>query len=352
MSYALLEVNHVSKTYPAASGAALHEVSLSLEPGELLALTGESGSGKTTLLKIIAGLEEPDTGAIRLNGQPVEGPSQRLVPGHPDIRVVFQDFRLLPNVSVLENIKYALRQYEVAYRERRLAEMLEMAKLDPVKDRLPRMLSGGEQQRAALAKALADEPALLLMDEPFSNLDSMLRRQLRQEIREMLQQSRCGVILVTHEPADALSMADRIMLLQAGGIVQTASPRDIYTYPANAYAAQFFGAANILPISHLLNCLQETTTGRKLAQRLQKHKTQVVCIRPEHIRLAAADSATLRGAVRAVRFLGSWEEVDVQLSGDQTLTLMAQPGLVKRGNPVGLQLEEKNLHFWPGEPLK
>jgi iron(III) transport system ATP-binding protein len=228
---ALLAVEGVSKTYPGAGAAVLHDVSLRLGAGELLALTGESGSGKTTLLRLVAGLEEPDGGTILLRNRRVEGPGSKLIAGHPDIRVVFQDFRLFPNVSVAENIRHALRQYDAAYRDRRLREMLVLAKLEGVKDRLPRMLSGGEQQRAALARALADEPALLLMDEPFSNLDTALRHDLRREIRDVLAGSGSGVILVTHEPADALSMADRVVLLRAGRVLQSGSPATSTTAP-------------------------------------------------------------------------------------------------------------------------
>jgi iron(III) transport system ATP-binding protein len=342
---ALLAVERVSKTYPGAGTAALHAVSLRLGAGELLALTGESGSGKTTLLRLVAGLEEPDAGTILLNGRRVEGPSGKLIAGHPDIRVVFQDFRLFPNVSVAENIRHALRQYDGAYRDRRLREMLALAKLEGVKDRLPRQLSGGEQQRAALARALADEPALLLMDEPFSNLDTALRRDLRREIREMLAGSGCGVILVTHEPADALSMADRVVLLRAGRVLQSGSSRDLYHHPGTAYAARFFGPANLLPVGDLLPLLSQSAAGGVLAGQLAGFTGQTLCLRPEHLLPAPPTDAHLAGTVRAVTFYGGYEEATVFLEGGLSLLVNVPAGHWRPGEPAWLRVRDAAWHL-------
>ncbi len=324
--------------YPGGDAPVLSGVSLSLRSGELLALTGESGSGKTTLLRIIAGLEEPDAGTIRLNGQPVKGPSDKLIAGHPDIRVVFQDFRLFPNISVADNIRHALRQYDTAYRDRRLQEMLALAKLDRLKDRLPRMLSGGEQQRAALARALADEPALLLMDEPFSNLDTSLRRDLRQEILEILSGSGSGVILVTHEPDDALSMSDRVVLLRAGQVLQSGSPRDLYNHPNSAYAARFFGPANLLLVADLLRLLSRHPAAKKPAAQLNNLSGQTICIRPEHLLPAMPADAHLEGTIEGVRFFGAYEEARVTLNNSHNLTVTAPPGTWQPGEPAWLRL--------------
>ena len=345
MNDALLAVANVSKTYPGAGTAVLHDVSLRLGAGELLALTGESGSGKTTLLRLVAGLEEPDGGTILLHGRRVEGPSSKLIAGHPDIRVVFQDFRLFPNVSVAENIRHALRQYDAAYRDRRLREMLALAKLEGVRDRLPRLLSGGEQQRAALARALADEPALLLMDEPFSNLDTTLRHDLRREIRDMLAGSGCGVILVTHEPADALSMADRVVLLRAGRVQQSGSPRDLYHHPDTAYAARFFGPANLLPVGDLLPLLARAVAGETLAAQLAGFTGQTLCVRPEHLRPAPPADAHLAGTVRAVTFYGAYEEAQVQVAAGISLLAHGPVGHWQPGSTVWLRIREAAWHL-------
>ena len=345
MTDALLAVERVSKTYPGTGAAVLHEVSLRLRAGELLALTGESGSGKTTLLRLVAGLEEPDAGTVLLNGRPVEGPSAKLIAGHPDIRVVFQDFRLFPNVSVAENIRHALRQYDAAYRDRRLRETLALAKLEGVKDRLPRLLSGGEQQRAALARALADEPALLLMDEPFSNLDPALRRDLRHEIRDMLAGSGCGVILVTHEPADALSMAGHVVLLRAGRVLQSGSPRDLYHSPHSAYAARFFGPANLLPVGDLLPLLTRSAPGQALAVQLAHFAGQTVCLRPEHLLPAPPADAHLAGTVRAVTFYGAYEEATVALAAGLSVLVNVPVGHWRPGEPAGLRVREGAWHL-------
>jgi iron(III) transport system ATP-binding protein len=342
---ALLAVESVSKTYPGAGAAALHEVSLRLGAGELLALTGESGSGKTTLLRLVAGLEEPDGGTILLNGRRVEGPGSKLIAGHPYIRVVFQDFRLFPNVSVAENIRHALRGYDAAYRDRRLREMLALAKLEGVKDRLPRQLSGGEQQRAALARALADEPALLLMDEPFSNLDTALRHDLRREIRDVLAGSGSGVILVTHEPADALSMADRVVLLRAGRVLQSGSPRDLYHRPHTAYAARFFGPANLLPVGDLLPLLARSVAAQPLAAQLANFRGRTLCLRPEHLRSAPAEDAHLGGTVRAVTFYGAYEEAQVQVAAGISLLAHGPVGHWQPGAAVWLCVRESAWHL-------
>jgi ABC-type Fe3+/spermidine/putrescine transport system ATPase subunit len=223
--------------------------------------------------------------------------------------------------------------------------MLALAKLEGVRDRLPRMLSGGEQQRAALARALADEPALLLMDEPFSNLDTALRRDLRREVRDMLASSGCGVILVTHEPADALSMADQVVLLRAGRVLQSGSSRDSYHHPDTAYAARFFGAANLLPLSDLLPLLAQSTSGQVLAGHLADFEGQTLCLRPEHLLPAAPSDAHLAGTVRAVTFYGAYEEATVALEGGLFLLVNVPVGHWRPGEPAWLRVQDSTWHL-------
>ncbi len=175
----LLQVNYVSKTYPGRASAAVYNLSLQVRQGELLAIVGASGSGKTTLLKLIAGLEETDEGGIFLHEQKVTGPSGQLIPGHPKIKMVFQDNKLFPNITVYDNIQHSLRMYHTSYQQQRITQVLELAKLTHLQHKYPRELSGGEAQRATLARALADEPELLLLDEPFSHLDIPLKRQIK-----------------------------------------------------------------------------------------------------------------------------------------------------------------------------
>ena len=233
MPQPLLRVANLTKSYETRD--VLHNVSLDLQTGEVLAIVGESGAGKSTILHLLAGLSEPDSGQIFLDGADVTDSVRQLIPGHPAAKLVAQDYRLFPNVSLRANIAYALRGYSREYQLFRVNQLLELTDLLPVADRLPRQVSGGEQQRAAIARALAERPRLLLLDEPFSHLDALHKQTLRQNILALVRTEGLGCVLVTHDLLDALTSADTIGVLRRGQLLQLASPGELLRTPADAY---------------------------------------------------------------------------------------------------------------------
>jgi len=245
----MLEVKNISKTYPGEDYGAVNKVSLSMNENEIVALVGKSGSGKSTMLQIIAGLMKPDEGEIVFKGQALENPEEQLIAGHPKIKVVFQDFQLKPNMTVAENVRYKLLQFDKAYQTNRTRELLDLCNLSAFATRKPRELSGGQKQRLSIARALADDPELLLMDEPFSNLDPLTKQDLLIELVEIVKSEGLGLIFVTHDTKDALLIADRIAFLSEGMLIQNDTTTNIYRSPVNLEVAKFFSHMN--DVSHI-----------------------------------------------------------------------------------------------------
>lgn len=241
----LLGVNSVSKTYQGSEKPAVSSLAFSMKKGEIVSFVGASGSGKSTLLKMIGGLISPEEGAIHFQGKELDKPEEQLIPGEAGIKMVFQDLRLMPNHTVEENIKYPLLLFDKDYQNERVEELLEVCHLQEFRKRLPRELSGGQQQRLALAKTLAEEPTLLLMDEPFSNLDTIVKNKLIVEVSEIIRNQQLSLIMVTHDTQDALMMSDKIGFLSDGELIQYDSPLNIYNKPKSVAVAAFFGAINI-----------------------------------------------------------------------------------------------------------
>lgn len=307
----MLEVQNVSKSYHNQAKPAVVNVSLNLEIGRSLAIVGESGSGKTTLLKIIAGLEDADKGKVLLHQKEVLGSAYTLVPGHKRIKLLQQDFNLMPRHRIWENIAYYLRLRPKDEQAERVKQLLQWFDLQEVAEKYPAELSGGQQQRAALAVALADEPDLLLLDEPFSHLDNRLKFRLRREITQTLQTIGIAFIVVTHDIEDAFYMADELAIMHNGEILQQNTLQNVFKAPKNSYVAELLGYENIFPfsaISFLLPTFQQEITNNKL---VAIHSKNIVLHNQNLTNLSNLMTLKSVGKVQKVVFLGSFYEITV-----------------------------------------
>lgn len=237
-----LVLDKVSRTYKKRQDPAVDQISLSIGNKEILAVVGESGSGKSTLLRLIAGLEIPDSGSIKINDEVVASDQSWVPPEKRQVGFVFQDGALFPHLTIAENVVYGIPRKQKD-RDKLVTDYLELVGLAGFEKRYPNELSGGERQRVALARALTPEPRLLLLDEPFSNLDPSLRRDMREEISDILHRVGASAIMVTHDTEDALIVGDRIAIVRDGKIEQLGSPSDIFENPNNTYCARLFGPA-------------------------------------------------------------------------------------------------------------
>ncbi len=239
----MVRLSGVSRSYGPVR--AVMDLDLEVRRGEILALLGPSGCGKTTTLRLIAGFEAPDSGTVEVGGRTVAGPQANVPPEKRRVGMVFQDYALFPHLSVEQNVAYGLPSGKK--RKGRVEEVLALTHLEGLGDRMPHELSGGQQQRVALARALAPEPAVVLLDEPFSNLDASLRVRVRSEMREILRDAGATAVFVTHDQEEALSLADEVAVMMRGTVVQSAPPETLYHRPATREVASFVGEANFLP---------------------------------------------------------------------------------------------------------
>ena len=270
----------VSKAF--GTTRAVDHADLCVERGELVALLGPSGCGKTTLLRLIAGFERPDGGEVRLLERTVADASTWVPPERRRVGMVFQDYALFPHMTVAENVGFGVPRRD---RPRRVPELLEMVGLASLGHRFPHELSGGQQQRVALARALAPSPETVLLDEPWSNIDPLLRGTMRDELAAILRGIGVTVVLVTHDREEAFSLADRIALMRDGTIVQEGSPEELYLAPADRWTAEFVGAGNFLR-GHVEGGLVETPLGRFPLVNGTPAQDVDVLIRPELLELA------------------------------------------------------------------
>ena len=317
---------------------AVADLTLDVYEGELFAILGASGCGKTTALRLIAGFERADAGELELFGQAVAGPSRHVPPEQRRVGMVFQDYALFPHMSVAANIAYGLTRG--ASREERVGELLALAGLEGLGERSIHELSGGEQQRVALARALAPAPQLLLLDEPFSNLDAALRTQVRAEVRAILRRAGATAILVTHDQEEALSMADRIAYMHAGRIEQVGTPDEVYQYPATLHAAEFIGDANVFrrPVE---NGRIPTAFGDLAAP--SGASVAAVVIRPEDLQVQAAG---IHGEVTSREYYGHDQVLSVRLDDGSTVRVRLGPHERLTGaGPIALGLRRKPLVF-------
>jgi putative spermidine/putrescine transport system ATP-binding protein len=305
---------------------AVDDMDLHVEPGEMIVLLGPSGCGKTTTLRMIAGFLTASSGDILLDGTSILG-----VPAYRrDMGIVFQSYALFPHLTVARNVRFGLemRHLPHAAAARRVAEMLRLVKLEDFAERLPKSLSGGQQQRVALARALAIHPRLLLLDEPLSNLDAALRQDMAREIRMLQREGGITAIVVTHDQAEAMAMADRLVVMRDGRVEQIGRQEDLYERPATSFVAGFIGRSNLVHgrLAGASDLLAEGGGRIVLAGRYRREGPACLAVRPESIRLAAPGSADTRaeGTVKLCTYLGAVLEHVVRLDSGRDVIVRGQ----------------------------
>ncbi|MCE6989274.1 ABC transporter ATP-binding protein [Dyadobacter sp. CY323] len=315
-----LRTGSVSKTYGA--NPVLSNIDLQLNAGEWLGILGESGSGKSTLLRILGRFVDADEGNVFFKEEILKPVSGELIPGHESIRLIHQEFELFPNQTVEENIAYSLRFYDADYKREKVAELLSTAGLEYVKNQKAKLLSGGEKQRTAIAKALAEQPDVLLLDEPFAHLDNHNRRVLGDAIEALRKQQKMSCIFVTHESADALAWSDRIAILRNGHIIQIGIPQEVYNQPINSYVAELTGDINWV----------------------ERGKDKKACfIRPEKIKPTKhPEKSKWQGQVEAIRFHGNHWEIRCA-NGKEQLSFYRNKLDLEIGQQVFLTYAAKDL---------
>ncbi len=353
-----LRVQGVGKRYGAVT--ALQDIDISVPPGSRTAVVGPSGSGKTTLLRVLAGFEAPDVGRIELDGQ-ILADGQRAVPAHRrNIGFVAQEGALFPHLSVAENIGFALDRGE-RDRDKRILALMHMVELDgAMRARRPHELSGGQQQRVALARSLARQPRLMLLDEPFSALDTALRESMRRTVGRILQAAGITTVLVTHDQTEALSFADQVAVLRGGHLVQMGAPREVYAKPVDRETAIFLGDALILR-AELGDGVADCRLGRVAAASGARRGAAEVMLRPEQVRMtlaspkaAADEAAECIGVVTDLEFAGATVAVTLQ---NVSPAAKDEPLLIRSTSfdapPVGARVRiaiEGEAHVLPAVP--
>ena len=353
-----LALEDVVKVFPARGGsgevAAVNGVSLIIEKGELVTLLGPSGCGKTTTLRLIAGFEFPTSGIIRLDGQVInEQP-----PHKREMSMVFQSYAIFPHLNVFENIAYGLNVQHRPKREiqERVTRVLELVELTGLENRAPNQLSGGQQQRVALARALVMEPKVLLMDEPLSNLDAKLREQMRTEIRRIQQKLGITSVYVTHDQIEAMTLSDRIVVMNEGVIEQIGTPIELYRHPRTRFVAGFIGRANFVPgmvksLEHgvlVVEALQRPLRTTTVQDHHAPGEEVILIVRPEMIKVM--DHAPVTGIVRRATYLGDSVDYDVEVNGQLLTAIETDPTRMvihPEGSQVGLEFHEDCIHVLP-----
>lgn len=322
----LIRLSNVSKHYSTQNEAGVSNINLDISKGDFVAIVGESGSGKSTLLKLIYGLLAPNTGEILFNGVHLAGPHEKLIPGHESMKMVTQDFNLNLYARVYDNISGMLSNEDIQGKKQKTWEMMEFLGIDHLSEKRIVELSGGEQQRVAIARAIITEPEVLLLDEPFSQIDAVLKSQLRADLRRLCSFLGITMILVSHDPADGMTLADDMIIIKDGKVMERGNPAFIYANPTHTYSAKLLGNAFVLPSSE----------AQSLGLKTSKNK---VMIYPEWVQLKNSWSSR-RYQIKDIFFKGFYEELLLEREHVKIRAVNMQPGTFKKGESVQVLLNQ------------
>jgi iron(III) transport system ATP-binding protein len=354
-----LTLENISKVFPSRGNVgevvAVHDVNLNIQKGELVTLLGPSGCGKTTTLRMVAGFEFPTSGRIALDGKEINS----LPPHKRDMSMVFQSYAIFPHLTVFENIAYGLNVQKLSKKTiaERVGRVLDLVHLEGYGDRAPGQLSGGQQQRVALARALVMEPKVLLMDEPLSNLDAKLREEMRTEIRRIQKELNITSVYVTHDQIEAMTLSDRVVVMNQGVIEQIGSPVEVYRFPNSRFVANFIGRANFIDGTVLaqrgseltVKSLGESITLSNIKREFHEDEKVTLIVRPEMIQIKKT-GCLYHGVVRRAVYLGDVMEYVVEVNGTPILGLETDPRVTElfpEGEQVTLGFAEDCIQVLP-----
>ncbi len=361
---ATIDFEHIDKIYPGGTQA-IFDYSLTVADGELVAFVGPSGCGKSTLLRLLAGLETATRGTLRIGGQAVNA----LPPQQRNVAMVFQDYALYPHMTVRRNLEFPLKMRDLSRADidKQVNWVADLLSLGGLLDRLPKQLSGGQRQRVAMGRALVRQPTVFLMDEPLSNLDARLRVQIRAEIGELLDRTGITTVYVTHDQAEAMTLGDRVAVMDHGRLQQVAPPRELYERPANVFVAGFIGNPPMNLFSARLTAATNGGLNLQLGEqswpisdaerwRAWLDQSLTAGIRPEHLHLVAAEAGGLQATVADVEYLGHETLLHVRIDGMTVpapilIARLSGIQLFDKGEVVRLSLDSTRLHLFGPDGL-